>query len=110
MGGQFAPKSVVNLDWKVVVNLTVFSTDADGNELEGNINVEGKYGKGTITNLDGNKIEISTEWIGYGKLIGIDDEGNEYEIVVKINTFTYEIALKISLCKQTRINKRRYHI
>ena len=25
MGGQFAPKSVVNLDWKVVVNLTVFS-------------------------------------------------------------------------------------
>ena len=26
LGGQFAPKSVVNLDWKVVVNLTVFST------------------------------------------------------------------------------------
>jgi hypothetical protein len=26
LGGQFAPKSMVNLDWKVVVNLTVFST------------------------------------------------------------------------------------
>lgn len=26
MGGQFAPKSMVNLDWKVVVNLTVFSS------------------------------------------------------------------------------------
>jgi hypothetical protein len=25
-GGQFAPKLVVNLDWKVVVNLTGFST------------------------------------------------------------------------------------
>jgi hypothetical protein len=25
LGGQFAPKSMVNLDWKVVVNLTVFS-------------------------------------------------------------------------------------
>ena len=24
-GGQFAPKLVVNLDWKLVVNLTVFS-------------------------------------------------------------------------------------
>jgi hypothetical protein len=29
LGGQFAPKSVVNLDWKVVVNLTVFSTQSD---------------------------------------------------------------------------------
>ena len=26
LGGQFAPKSMVNLEWKVVVNLTVFST------------------------------------------------------------------------------------
>jgi len=26
-GGQFAPKLVVNLYWKVVVNLTVFSTN-----------------------------------------------------------------------------------
>jgi hypothetical protein len=25
-GGQFAPKLVVNLDWKVVVNLTGFSS------------------------------------------------------------------------------------
>ena len=25
LGGQFAPKLMVNLDWKVVVNLTVFS-------------------------------------------------------------------------------------
>ena len=24
LGGQFAPKLMVNLDWKVVVNLTVF--------------------------------------------------------------------------------------
>ena len=26
LGGQFAPKLMVNLDWKVVVNLTVSST------------------------------------------------------------------------------------
>ena len=26
LGGQFAPKSLLNLDWKWVVNLTVFST------------------------------------------------------------------------------------
>ncbi|MBK9223760.1 MAG: TonB-dependent receptor [Flavobacterium sp.] len=31
MGGQFAPKSVVNLDWKVVVNLTVFSNGLEFN-------------------------------------------------------------------------------
>ena len=27
LGGQFAPKLMVNLDWKVVVNLTVFSSN-----------------------------------------------------------------------------------
>ena len=64
-------------------NYHVIATDVDGNELEGNINVEGKYGKGTITDLDGNEIEITTEWIGYGKLLGKNDDGNEYEIVVK---------------------------
>ena len=31
MGGQFAPKSMVNLDWKVVVNLTVFSNEPSAN-------------------------------------------------------------------------------
>ena len=64
-------------------NYDVIATDIDGNELEGNINVEEKCGKGTLTDLEGNKIEITTEWIGYGKLLGIDDEGNEYEILVK---------------------------
>ena len=64
-------------------NYDVIATDVDGNELEGNINVEGKYGKGTITDLGGSEIEITTEWIGYGKLLGKDEDGNEYEIVVK---------------------------
>lgn len=64
-------------------NYDVIATDVDGNELEGNINVEGKYGKGTITDLDSNEIEITTEWIGYGKLLGIDNDSNEYEILVK---------------------------
>ena len=64
-------------------NYDVIATDADGNELEGNINVEGKYGKGTLTDIEDNEIEILTEWIGYGKLLGKDDNGNEYEIVVK---------------------------
>lgn len=64
-------------------NYDVIATDIEGNELEGNINVEGKYGKGTITDLESNEIEITAEWIGYGKLIGIDYEGNEYEILVK---------------------------
>jgi hypothetical protein len=64
-------------------NYDVTATDFDGNELEGNINVEGKCGKGTITDLEGNEIEITTEWIGYGKLLAIDDDGNEYKLQVK---------------------------
>ncbi|GEC78159.1 hypothetical protein [Flavobacterium aquatile] len=64
-------------------NYDVIATDVDENEFEGNINVEGKYGKGTITDLEGNEIEITTEWIGYGKLLGKDHDSNEYEILVK---------------------------
>ena len=64
-------------------NYDVVATDAEGNELEGNINVEGKYGKGILTDLQGNTIAITTQWIGYGKLLGTDNEGNEYEVVVK---------------------------
>ncbi|SHM14309.1 hypothetical protein SAMN05443543_11347, partial [Flavobacterium flevense] len=33
-GGQFAPELVVNLHWKVVVNLTGFSNYATCSELE----------------------------------------------------------------------------
>lgn len=64
-------------------NYDVVATDAEGKELEGNINVEGKYGKGILTDVQGKTIAISIQWVGYGKLLGTDNEGNEYGILVK---------------------------
>jgi hypothetical protein len=45
--------------------------------------VEGKYGSGKLIDLKGNEINITTEWIGNRKLIGIDEDGNKYELRVK---------------------------
>ena len=64
-------------------NYNVIGTDIDGNEVSGNINVEGKYGKGTLLNPKGNTTDITTEWIGYGKLSAIDTDGTTYELTVE---------------------------
>lgn len=64
-------------------NYNVIGTDIDGNEVSGNINVEGKYGKGTLLNPKGNTTDITTEWIGYGKLSAIDTDGTTYELIVE---------------------------
>ena len=64
-------------------NYDVIATDSDRNKLEGNINVEGKYGSGKLTDLKGNEINITTEWIGNRKLVAIDEDGNKYELRVK---------------------------
>jgi hypothetical protein len=64
-------------------NYNVIGTDIDGNEVSGNINVEGKYGKGTLLNPKGNTTDITTEWIGYGKLSATDTDGTTYELIVE---------------------------
>ena len=64
-------------------NYDVIATDSDKNKLKGNINVEGKYGSGKLTDLNGNEINITTEWIGNRKFVGIDEDGNKYELRVK---------------------------
>ncbi len=63
-------------------NYDVSGYDDDGNEVTGNIDIEGKYGEGTLTDSEGNEIDVDVEWIGYGKLRATDDDGNEYELVV----------------------------
>ena len=63
-------------------NYNAFGFDSEGNEVNGNITVNGKYGNGILTDKNGNEINIDTEWKGYGKLKAIDEEGNEYELEV----------------------------
>ena len=63
-------------------NYDVSGTDEDGKEVTGNIDIEGKYGRGSITDSDGNEVDVDVEWIDYGKLKATDDDGNEYELEV----------------------------
>lgn len=63
-------------------NYEVSGTDDNGDEVSGNVSMNGKYGSGTITNSNGEEIEVETEWIGKGVLNATDDDGNEYELDV----------------------------
>lgn len=59
-----------------------YGFDSDGNEVTGNIAVDGKYGNGILIKANGEETDINVEWISYGKLIATDEEGNEYELFV----------------------------
>lgn len=63
-------------------NYDVNGYDEEGNEVSGTINIEDKYGAGTITNSDDEEIDIQAEWISKGILKATDDNGNEYELEV----------------------------
>ena len=63
-------------------NYDVSGTDDNGDEVSGNVSMNGKYGSGTITNSEGEEIEVETEWIGKGVLKATDNDGNEYELNV----------------------------
>lgn len=63
-------------------NYDVRGYDADGNEVTGNINIEGKFGAGILDNASGEEVEIQAEWTGYGKLRATDKDGNTYELEV----------------------------
>ena len=42
-------------------NYEVSGTDANGDAVSGNVSMNGKYGSGTITNSNGEEIEVETE-------------------------------------------------
>jgi hypothetical protein len=63
-------------------NYDVSGYDDSGNEVTGNVSMEDKYGTGTITNSDGEEVEVEVEWIGKGELRATDSDGNEYELTV----------------------------
>ncbi|OOG75447.1 hypothetical protein [Flavobacterium sp. A45] len=63
-------------------NYDVSGCNAIGDSVSGNINIQGKYGAGILTNTKGGEIEITAEWIDYGKLKAVDKAGNEYHLEV----------------------------
>lgn len=63
-------------------NYDVSGYDHNGNEVTGNVSMEDKYGTGTLTNSEGDEINVDVEWIGKGELKATDEEGNEYELTV----------------------------
>lgn len=64
-------------------NYDVKGTNAKGDSVFGNINVEGKYGAGILHYDTITDFEINAEWIDYGKLKATDQKGNEYQLIVQ---------------------------
>jgi hypothetical protein len=60
----------------------VNGTDDDVNCVSGTIDVNGKYGYGTIEDDDGNEVDVDVEWTGKGSLEATDSDGNSYELEV----------------------------
>lgn len=58
----------------------VIGTDKNGNEVTGEVEVEGKSGNGVITNSNDEEIPVEVEWSSYGILKAVDEEGNEYQL------------------------------
>lgn len=61
----------------------VTGTDADGNTINGAVDVSGKYGNGVIEDTDGNEVEVSVEWVGQGELRAEDSDGNVWDLEVE---------------------------
>lgn len=64
-------------------NYDVIGIDSKGNELTGNISIEGKEGIGYLFDINQNKIKVIVEWMGHGKLKAIDNHSNQYELEVE---------------------------
>jgi len=64
-------------------NYDVIGFDSNRNEVTGNISIEGKEGIGYLFDTNQNKIEVTVEWTGHGKLKAIDNHRNQYELEVE---------------------------
>ncbi len=63
-------------------NYDINGYDSEGNFCEGNIDISGKYGSGYITDESGNEKYVDVEWVDWGVMEGIDEDGNTYEFEV----------------------------
>jgi uncharacterized protein YcfL len=69
-------------DQEYQYNYDVSGLDYDGNSVRGNIDINGKYGSGTIEDENGNTKYIDVEWVDYGVMEGVDEDGNYYDLEV----------------------------
>ncbi|MFC0821386.1 hypothetical protein [Moraxella marmotae] len=64
-------------------NYDVSGNDDNGNTVTGNVDMQGKYGSGQILDSDNNLIDVEVEWVDYGVIEAVDDDGNTYELNVE---------------------------
>lgn len=64
-------------------NYNISGLDENGERVSGNIDIEGKYGSGTIEKADGEEVDVDIEWNGYGELLAEDADGNSYYMSVE---------------------------
>ena len=63
-------------------NYDVLGYDENGNEVSGNITMEGKFGAGKITDTNGTKKEVEAEWYDHGKIKAVDENRITYKLTV----------------------------
>lgn len=59
-----------------------YNYDVSGDGVEGNVDMQGKYGSGTITDEYGNEKDVEVEWVDYGVMEATDEDGNTYTMEV----------------------------
>ncbi len=64
-------------------NYDVKGFDSKGNAVTGNISIQGKEGIGYLFDTNQNKIKVTVEWTGHGKLKAMDNHNNQYELEVE---------------------------
>ncbi len=64
-------------------NYDVSGIDDNGDTIEGNIDISGRYGTGVITNTEGEDVDVDVRWDGYGVLVAEDEDGNSYDLEVE---------------------------
>lgn len=64
-------------------NYDVFGVDQNGNEVTGNVNVQGKKGSGILIDSENKEIQVDVEWTGHGKLKAMDKNNREYNLEVE---------------------------
>ena len=55
-------------------NYDVIGEDEEGEEVSGNVDTQGSYGK---------EREVETEWVDYGVMEATDEDGNVYRLEVE---------------------------
>lgn len=73
---EYRTGSSGNYEYNYLVN----GLDQKGDSVSGVININGKYGAGTIITIDKETVDIHVEWIDHGKLKGTDEDGNIYKL------------------------------